>query len=296
MQDYPNRAAALAGAGLPPEPGRGRRRADEPDRRPAAAARPTRRWRARSPRSSAPATPRRSSSCCASTPSWPRARLGDPAARAVAHAAARRHRLAGARPGGGREDRRAGRRGRRRQRALHRPAHRDAAALGGQQRRRRSARRAAGRRRRHRSRRRRHRRRHADGRRRRLRPVEGRAAAAGTRRAHQPLAGRRARPPRPRPRRARRRPPPTQEDLDNALWCAAHGGQRETAELLLDRGADPAWVGHDELTAAAGRRAQRRARARGLAARAGGRLRCLVFPDADPVDHVRERLRNGEAA
>ena len=43
----------------------------------------------------------------------------------------------------------------------------------------------------------------------------------------------------------------TQEDLDNALWCAAHGGQRETAELLLERGADPTWIGHDELTAAA---------------------------------------------
>jgi uncharacterized protein len=43
---------------------------------------------------------------------------------------------------------------------------------------------------------------------------------------------------------------PTREDLDNALWCAAHGGQRETAELLLERGADPRWVGHDELTAA----------------------------------------------
>jgi ketosteroid isomerase-like protein len=43
---------------------------------------------------------------------------------------------------------------------------------------------------------------------------------------------------------------PTREDLDNALWCAAHGGRRETAELLLERGADPAWVGHDELTAA----------------------------------------------
>ena len=43
---------------------------------------------------------------------------------------------------------------------------------------------------------------------------------------------------------------PAQEDLDNALWCAAHGGQRETAELLLNRGADPAWVGHDTLTAA----------------------------------------------
>ena len=44
---------------------------------------------------------------------------------------------------------------------------------------------------------------------------------------------------------------PTQEDLDNALWCAAHGGQRATAELLLAAGADPSWVGHDGLTAAA---------------------------------------------
>ena len=48
-----------------------------------------------------------------------------------------------------------------------------------------------------------------------------------------------------------RTPPPAQDELDNALWCAAHGGQRTTAELLLDRGADPAWVGHDGLTAAA---------------------------------------------
>jgi len=43
---------------------------------------------------------------------------------------------------------------------------------------------------------------------------------------------------------------PAREDLDNALWCAAHGGQRETTELLLQRGADPAWVGHDQLTSA----------------------------------------------
>ncbi|HET8949210.1 MAG TPA: ankyrin repeat domain-containing protein, partial [Solirubrobacteraceae bacterium] len=46
-------------------------------------------------------------------------------------------------------------------------------------------------------------------------------------------------------------PPPAREDLDNALWCAAHGGRRDTAELLLDEGADPAWVGHDDLTPAA---------------------------------------------
>jgi uncharacterized protein len=44
---------------------------------------------------------------------------------------------------------------------------------------------------------------------------------------------------------------PAQQDLDNALWCAAHGGQRHTAKLLLGRGADPAWVGHDRLDAAA---------------------------------------------
>jgi ankyrin repeat protein len=43
---------------------------------------------------------------------------------------------------------------------------------------------------------------------------------------------------------------PGREELDNALWCAAHGGQRTTAELLLAHGADPAWVGHDGLTAA----------------------------------------------
>src|SRR3954447_3746821 len=42
---------------------------------------------------------------------------------------------------------------------------------------------------------------------------------------------------------------PAREALDNALWCAAHGGRHETAEMLLARGADPAWVGHDELTA-----------------------------------------------
>lgn len=42
----------------------------------------------------------------------------------------------------------------------------------------------------------------------------------------------------------------SRQDLDNALWCAAHGGQREPAELLLRAGGDPAWVGHDGLTAA----------------------------------------------
>jgi len=58
------------------------------------------------------------------------------------------------------------------------------------------------------------------------------------------------------------RNPPAQGDLDNALWCAAHGGQRKTSELLLGRGADPAWVGHDKLTAA---EAAHRSGAHGLA-------------------------------
>jgi hypothetical protein len=56
---------------------------------------------------------------------------------------------------------------------------------------------------------------------------------------------------------------PTQGDLDNALWCAAHGGRRDTAELLLAHGADPTWVGHDQLTAAD---AAERSGADGLAA------------------------------
>jgi hypothetical protein len=58
-------------------------------------------------------------------------------------------------------------------------------------------------------------------------------------------------------------PPPGQEALDNALWCAAHGGRRETADMLLQRGADPSWVGHDRLTAA---QAAERSEAHDLAA------------------------------
>jgi uncharacterized protein len=38
------------------------------------------------------------------------------------------------------------------------------------------------------------------------------------------------------------------EEITNAFWCACHGGQREAAELLLERGADIDWVGHDGLT------------------------------------------------
>jgi ankyrin repeat protein len=41
---------------------------------------------------------------------------------------------------------------------------------------------------------------------------------------------------------------PPRDELTNAFWCACHGGQRATAELLLAAGADPRWVGHDGLT------------------------------------------------
>jgi uncharacterized protein len=37
-------------------------------------------------------------------------------------------------------------------------------------------------------------------------------------------------------------PPPLQEDVNRAFWCACHGGQRRAAEFLLDRGADLNWV------------------------------------------------------
>lgn len=41
---------------------------------------------------------------------------------------------------------------------------------------------------------------------------------------------------------------PSQDELNDALWCACHGGQREAAEFVLERGGDINWVGYDELT------------------------------------------------
>ena len=37
-------------------------------------------------------------------------------------------------------------------------------------------------------------------------------------------------------------------DVTHAFWAACHGGQRAAAETLLARGADPRWVGWDDLT------------------------------------------------
>jgi uncharacterized protein len=43
-------------------------------------------------------------------------------------------------------------------------------------------------------------------------------------------------------------PAPAALDITNAFWNACRGAQRGTAEYLLDRGADPRWVGHDHKT------------------------------------------------
>lgn len=43
-------------------------------------------------------------------------------------------------------------------------------------------------------------------------------------------------------------PPPTPHEITNAFWGACHGGQRLTAECLLQAGADRNWIGHDHLT------------------------------------------------
>ena len=43
-------------------------------------------------------------------------------------------------------------------------------------------------------------------------------------------------------------PSPTRQEITNAFWHACRGGQRTTAEYLLDRGADSNWIGHDHKT------------------------------------------------
>jgi ankyrin repeat protein len=45
-----------------------------------------------------------------------------------------------------------------------------------------------------------------------------------------------------------RTPSPPAEEVTNAFRCACHGGQREAAEYLLERGADLNWVGYDDLS------------------------------------------------
>jgi ankyrin repeat protein len=43
--------------------------------------------------------------------------------------------------------------------------------------------------------------------------------------------------------------PPAPDEITNGLWYAAHGGQGEAAQYLLEKGADPDWVGHGGRTA-----------------------------------------------
>jgi len=43
-------------------------------------------------------------------------------------------------------------------------------------------------------------------------------------------------------------PPPTRDEITRAFWHACRAGQRQTAEHLLDRGADPHWLGWDGKT------------------------------------------------
>ncbi len=42
--------------------------------------------------------------------------------------------------------------------------------------------------------------------------------------------------------------PPAPEEVTQAFWSACHGGQRRTAQYLLERGADLNWVGWDAKT------------------------------------------------
>jgi ankyrin repeat protein len=41
---------------------------------------------------------------------------------------------------------------------------------------------------------------------------------------------------------------PSDADITGAFWGACHGGRLRTAQYLLTRGADPRWVGWDQLT------------------------------------------------
>ena len=43
-------------------------------------------------------------------------------------------------------------------------------------------------------------------------------------------------------------PAPARHAITRAFWGACHGGRRSTAEILLEAGADPEWMGWDSLT------------------------------------------------
>jgi uncharacterized protein len=41
---------------------------------------------------------------------------------------------------------------------------------------------------------------------------------------------------------------PTPDEITKAFWCACYGGQKSTAEYLLEHDADINWIGYDKLT------------------------------------------------
>lgn len=42
--------------------------------------------------------------------------------------------------------------------------------------------------------------------------------------------------------------PPAPDDVTESFWQACHGGQRQAAEYLLDRGAELNWIGYNGRT------------------------------------------------
>jgi ankyrin repeat protein len=41
---------------------------------------------------------------------------------------------------------------------------------------------------------------------------------------------------------------PPHDEVNNAFWCACHGGQQAAVAYLLERGADINWIGHNNRT------------------------------------------------
>ena len=81
------------------------------------------------------------------------------------------------------------------------------------------------------------------------------------------------------------------QQVTEAFWQACHGGQLETAELLLARGAELDWVGWDGRTRARHRHGAGRDRRRGLAALARRQVGRRAAGAA--LSEGRQRLRRG---
>jgi ankyrin repeat protein len=48
--------------------------------------------------------------------------------------------------------------------------------------------------------------------------------------------------------RCNEQPPPTRDEITRAFWHACRAAQQNTASFLLERGADPHWIGWDHKT------------------------------------------------